>query len=464
MRKSVVYIFTVVCLLFSFGFSIQAQNIESLRKERREIQERINQTNKQLKQTQHSEKLSTKKLNALQRNLKERKKLIENYNQQIKVLDSKISRLTNERIQLEKQLEEEKGEYANLIRKKQTNMNSYSKIMFLFSAKDFDQSIRRARYLRDFSNYKKNQVKKIEQVKNQIALKTDSLDQNKSDKVQTLNAKQTEANRLKVDEKNEKVMLTGLKQQEKRLSEEYRAQQRKRDQIDNKIQQVMEEEIRKEEARRRAEEANRKAQEEARIRIEERKKAEAKAAEKKRMEAAQGKKSTETAKTESKASETSKTVAASKSSEAVSALTKEEILLSGRFENNRGRLPWPLDKGIISGHFGLQNHPNFKYVTINNKGVYFRSPVGTNARAVYDGEVKRIFSLPGSGNAIIIQHGNYRTVYGILSNVFVHVGQNVSTKQALGKIFTDEDTGQAELQFQIWNGSTLLNPEGWIVQ
>ena len=145
-------------------------------------------------------------------------------------------------------------------------------------------------------------------------------------------------------------------------------------------------------------------------------------------------------------------------------MTREENLLAGGFANNRGRLPWPVDRGTISGRFGTQPHPELKHVTINNKGTYFRSPSGTNARAVYDGVVTRRFTLPGSGSAVIIQHGTYRTVYGNLSNVYVREGDRVSAKQSIGQIFTDTESGQAELQFQIWSGSSMVNPEGWITR
>ncbi|MHB9055520.1 MAG: murein hydrolase activator EnvC family protein [Paludibacteraceae bacterium] len=474
MKNRILYLFTVISLMFCFTASIEAQTIEALKKQRKEIQERIIETNKQLKETQKNEKASKKKLLALQKNLNDRRNLIKNYNTEINVLDRKINNLTNERIELEKQLEKLKGDYVRLIRKTQANMHSYSKLMFLLSAKDFDQTLRRVRYLREFTDYKKDQVKQIEEVKIKIANKTDSLDQNKAAKVQAVKAKQTEADKLRKDEGNEKVMLAGLQQEEKKLAEEYRLHQRKRDQIDNKIQQVIEEEIRRAEAKRRAEEARLRAEEESRRKIEERKLAEARVAEQRRTTAAQQKRTSEVG-VQNKTTTTSKsvgvpktvqnpTVVESKPMKSVSALSREESLLSGNFANNRGRLPWPVDRGYIRGHFGTQPHPELKYVTINNKGVYFRSPAGTNARTVFEGVVTRIFSLPGTGNAVIVQHGDYRTVYANLSEVFVRSGEHVSAKQPIGKIYTDDESGQAELQFNVYSGSTMVNPESWLTR
>jgi len=138
-------------------------------------------------------------------------------------------------------------------------------------------------------------------------------------------------------------------------------------------------------------------------------------------------------------------------------------LLSGNFERNVGRLPWPTSNGFISGHFGIQQHAVLKHVTTNNKGVYIQTPSGSNARAVFEGVVTQRFSIPGSNNAVIIQHGNYRTVYANLTQIFVKEGDKVSAKQAIGRIYTDDDNGnKTELYFQVWKDKNLQNPENWI--
>jgi len=149
----------------------------------------------------------------------------------------------------------------------------------------------------------------------------------------------------------------------------------------------------------------------------------------------------------------------------VSTLTKEEVLLSGNFEKNAGRLPWPVSNGFISGHYGIQPHPVLKHVTTNNKGIYIQTPANSTARAVFDGVVTQLFSVPGSNNAVIIQHGEYRTVYANLTDIYVKIGDKVSTKQAVGKIFTDsEKDNKTELYFQIWKNKNLLDPEKWLTR
>jgi septal ring factor EnvC (AmiA/AmiB activator) len=465
--KRIILILTIFGFICTNGFQAQSQTVEQLRIQRKEIQERINATNKLLQKTLKDEKASKNKLNTLQRNLSDRRKLINTYNSEISVLDSKITQLTKERTALEKQLEVLKQDYAKLIQNTQMNRSSYSKLMFLLSAQNFDQTLRRARYLREFADYKKVQVNQIEDVKKQIELKTDSLDQSKNSKVGALKTKEIETAKLKKEEGEEKVLLGVLQKQEKQLTEEYRAHQRRRDQIDNRIQQVIAEEIRKAEAKRKAEEARKRA-EEVRRKAEQARLAEAKKDATKKATATTSAGTEQTAAAAKPETKPVQTTAAPeptpKPSESVSALTREESLLAGGFANNRGRLPWPVDRGVISGRFGTQPHPELRHVTINNKGTYFRSPSGTNARAIYEGIVTRRFALPGSGSAVIIQHGSYRTVYGNLSSVYVREGERVSAKQAIGKIFTDEQSGQAELQFQIWSGSSMLNPEGWITR
>ena len=145
-------------------------------------------------------------------------------------------------------------------------------------------------------------------------------------------------------------------------------------------------------------------------------------------------------------------------------LTKEQQLIAGGFEANKGRLPWPVEKGMISGHFGKQQHPVYSQVTIDNKGIYLQTVAGAKARAVYKGEVTSCFMVANT-YAVIIQHGNYRTVYSNLSKLNVKQGDTVETKQVIGTIFTDPEQDQkTELYFQIYKDRNILNPELWIAR
>ena len=145
-------------------------------------------------------------------------------------------------------------------------------------------------------------------------------------------------------------------------------------------------------------------------------------------------------------------------------LTKEQQLVAGGFEANKGRLPWPIEKGLISGHFGKRQHPVYSQVTIDNKGIYLQTTTGSKARAVYKGEVTSCFMI-GNTYAVIVQHGNYRTVYSNLSKLSVKQGDKVETKQYIGTIYTDAEQDQkTELYFQIYKDRDILNPELWIAR
>ena len=145
-------------------------------------------------------------------------------------------------------------------------------------------------------------------------------------------------------------------------------------------------------------------------------------------------------------------------------LTKEQKLIAGGFEANKGRLPWPIEKGMISGHFGKQQHPVYAQVIVDNKGVYLQTVANAKARAVYKGEVTSCFMVNGT-YAVIIQHGNYRTVYSNLSQLNVKAGDMVETKQVIGTIYTDpEEDQKTELYFQVYKDRNLLNPELWITR
>ena len=145
-------------------------------------------------------------------------------------------------------------------------------------------------------------------------------------------------------------------------------------------------------------------------------------------------------------------------------LTKEQQLIAGGFEANKGRLPWPVERGMISGHYGKQQHPVYSQVMMDNKGIYIQTTAGMKARAVYKGEVTSCFMVGGT-YAVIVQHGNYRSVYSNLSKLSVKQGDKVDTKQAIGTIFTDPEQDQkTELYFQIYKDRNILNPELWIAK
>jgi septal ring factor EnvC (AmiA/AmiB activator) len=469
------------------AFPLQAQSVKELENQRKQTLHNLEITNKMLNDTKNSKRTSLTKLTIISKNINDRRVLIKNISSEIGQLDSQMVHLNREKDKLQSQLGALKSDYAKLVEEAHINRSLYAKIMFVLSAKSFDQSYRRLRYLQEFTDYRKDQVHEIERVENEIAHKNDSLQTHKTTKVIVVQQKETEAQKLSNDEKNEKGLLTDLQKKEKKLRADLKIQQKKANDLNNKIERVIAEEIRTAEAKRQAvqkkhlaEENRRAVEEKRRVDAENRRIAEENKrikAENKRIEADNKSKSAagnskNTPKAEIKATKPEikpiKTEIKApanniSSASSVSTLTREETLISGNFERNIGRLPWPTANGFISGHFGIQQHAVLKHVTTNNKGVYIQTPAGSTARAVFEGVVTQRFSIPGSNNAIIIQHGNYRTVYANLTQIFVREGEHVSAKQAIGKIYTDDDDGnKTELYFQIWEGKTLQNPERWM--
>lgn len=438
-------ILAFVFLALFFAFPIQAQTVKELELQRKQTLKNLETTNILLNQTKKSQRSSLNKLTIISKNINERKMLIKNMSFEIGKLDDQIVQLDHEKTKLETNLKKLKANYAKLVQESHINRSLSAKIMFVLSAESFDQSYRRLRYLQEYSEYRKEQVREIEGVKVQIQHKNDSLHIHKTTKVEVVKQKETETKNLTKDKQKVKVLLTDLQKREKKLRADLKIQQKKANDLNNKIASIIAEEIRKAEAKRAA-------------------------IQKKRQEEEENKSKTtkSTTKTTSKTglkttTETSRPVTTSSSS--VSVLTKEETLISGNFERNQGRLPWPTSNGFISGHFGIHEHPVLKHVTTNNKGVYIQTPAGSSARAVFEGVVTQRFSVPGSNNGVIIQHGNYRTVYANLTQIFVREGDHVSAKQAIGKIYTDDDSdNKTELYFQVYNGRNVQNPESWIAR
>lgn len=466
-------LFVLVLSLMTVVFSLRSQTVKELQDQRKQTLQRLDMTNKMLNETKTSKRSSLNKLTIIKKNITERKVLIKNISSEIGQLDTEIVHLDLEKAKLENNLMTLKSDYAKLVQESHANQDLYGRIMFVLSAKTFDQSYRRLRYLQEYSDYRKAQVREIENVKTQIIHKNDSLQVHKTTKVKVVQQKETEANKLTKDEKNEKVLLTDLQKKEKGLRAELKIQQKKANDLNNKIERVIAEEIRKADAKRLAIQKKRQADENRRIAENKR------IAEENKKITANNKRITEENKVKSQTKGVSKStpkseikaikpeikapVASVSTSSEVSSLTREETLLSGNFERNIGRLPWPTSNGFISGHFGIQQHPVLTHVTTNNKGIYIQTPSGSNARAVFEGIVTQRFFISGSNNGVIIQHGNYRTVYANLTQIYVKEGERVSAKQSIGKIYTDDEDGnKTVLYFQVWKDRNLQNPERWI--
>lgn len=385
---------SLICFLLIVALgSISAQSVKELEKQRKQTLQQLENTKKMLNETKRNETTTVNKLNLLNQDIAVRKSLIGTINSEISALEGEMNTLTGRRDSLQKVLEALKLDYARLIRETHYADVQQSPLMFVLSADNFNQMLRRIRYMQSFASYRKTQVAQIQSVQTEIDNQNAMLDADRSQKKVALGEQERARNQLQRDERKQQQMLQDLKKKEKDLLAKQKQQQKKADDFNKKIQKLIEEE---------------------------------------------NKKATKTT------------------------LTKEQKLIAGGFEANKGKLPWPTEKGFISGKFGRQPHPTLAHVEVNNKGIYIQTVAGSNARAVYEGEVTACFN-DGTYNAVIVRHGNYRTIYANLEKVFVKTGDKVKAKQAVGVIASNPDNDNAtEIYFQVLKDKDFLDPSLWL--
>ncbi len=382
-------------ILFAVGLSAADNSVKNLQKQQRQLKQEIEQTNKMLKQTKKNETATVTKLQLINQNIATQKKLINSLGKEISSIDDEIGVLNRRRDTLEQTLASLKADYANIVRESHYVRLQQSPLLFILSAKSFQQLVRRVRYLQMFAQYRHQQVARIEGVKTEINTQNTKLEQHKNDKQHALKTQKREQEALARDERKQQQMLKDLKKKEKELTAQLKKQQKKVDDLNKRISETIEKQAK---------------------------------------------------------------------AQAQVALTKEQQLVAGNFEQNKGRLPWPVEKGFISGQFGKHQHPVYKDVTIDNKGIYLQTTAGQGARAVFEGQVTSCFLMNGS-YAVIVAHGNYRSVYAGLSRLNVKQGDKVVAKQKIGTIFSDpEQDNKTELFFQIWKDKTILNPSSWLAK
>ncbi|MBR5328273.1 MAG: peptidoglycan DD-metalloendopeptidase family protein [Paludibacteraceae bacterium] len=369
-----------------------AQNVQELQKQQKVLQKQLQETKEMLKQTKKDETATENKLNLLNEDINTRKELIVNIQDEITALDGEMTLLTQERDSLQVKLEEAKADYAKLIRETHYADMQQSPLLFLFSAKNFQQLIRRVQYMRQFAQYRKEQVNLILSLQAEIDDQNMQLAERKQTQSDALQLQEHEQEILTADQRKHESMLKELKKKEKDLIAKQKKQQKKVDELNKQIDELIAKQVKN------------------------------------------------------------------------SKLTKEQQLIAGGFEANKGRLPWPIEKGFISGHFGKHQHPIHANVTINNKGIYLQTVSGAKARAVYEGEVTWCAQMNGS-YAVIIQHGNYRSVYSQLKSICVKQGDKVQAKQVIGEIMTNtSEDNKTELYFQIYKDRTIVNPSEWLAK
>lgn len=426
---------TLLCL----AQVVSAQNIDDLRHDKEQIELQLRETNRALQKNLKSAKSMISELELLNAEIKDRNKYINALSAEVSRLNRQQKQMQDSIVLLQRELKEKQDSYAKAVRSMGNRQNKYDKLLFIFSANSFEQSYRRARYLKEYSQWRKQQAQDIKLKRIELDVKQQHLDLLIVERQSIIAERTKEANSLKSKQKDKKDFVAQLRKKEKSLRKEANRQRADIDRLNNQIDNIIAEEARKAAERARAE-------------------AEAEAA---RLAAEQGDASTSTPAEKKDETAQSSSNPASKSQYNMPRADRE---LSGSFEKNKGKLPFPTSAQYrIVGHFGFQKHPEFKYLDKNNIGIDIETTPGAKARAVYGGEVARVFSFGGAEKAVMLRHGNYYTVYTGLIEVYVKAGDKVEVRQELGLIYSDpKDNNRTRFSFQIRKEMEKLNPEHWL--
>ncbi len=432
----------IIVLLFSFLNVAFSQSKKELELKKKKIQRDIARTKNLLDENNNDKKESLNKLVKLNKKIDGHKQVISAINSEINLINNDITTKSTEVKQLLNNLAELKKEYARLMQFAQKNNTAYDKFLFVFGAEDFTRAYNRMKYLNEFTAYRKVQGIKIIQQQKLLKSKVDEMQLIKSDKVGLVGEQQQEVKQLGSAKKAQEVSLVKLSQKEKELKQQLQKKQEDSQRLQQAIQKIIEQEIRKARELAEKEEARKAAEYAAREKIRK---------EKEKRDKAAGKKVISVPEKEP--------VATKKLGGLI--LTPDAQLLSNSFEANRGRLPWPVTEGVITSSYGVHAHPVLKNVQTKNDGVNIAAKRGASVRAIFDGEVTGVVSIPNSGKAVIVRHGQYLSVYTNLGDVSVNKGDKIKTKQNIGTLLVDNDN-KSELQLQIWKGSNTQDPVNWI--
>ncbi|WP_026463079.1 murein hydrolase activator EnvC family protein [Adhaeribacter aquaticus] len=384
-----------------------------LEREKRENLNRIKEANRILQQTKQQKEASIGQLNAIQEKITVQKGLIRNISSELTYIETDMKQTESTVSSLKTDLEKLKAEYAAMVYGAAKTANSYNKMMFLFASDSFNQFVRRLSYLRQYSEARKKQVAQINNVQTSLEQKIAILSTRKQEKKNLLHVQVKENKNLLSLKNQQSTVITQLSRQEENLRQEVVQRQQAVQKLNNLIADMVREEI-------------------------------ARSARAARANAAKNPE------------------AAANTRVNRVTLTPETALLSSSFGGNRGRFSWPVERGFISQRFGVHPHPVLKQVSTQNNGIEIQTNSGERARAIFKGKVTAVANIAGLNNIVMIQHGEYFTVYAKLKSVNVSEGQAINAHDVIGNVYTNSE-GTTELHFEIWRNGTKLNPEGWLL-
>jgi len=377
---------------------------QELEAQRIRLKNEIKQINELLFTNTKTRKNALSEAEDLQVKLNVRSELIKVTNEQANILSRKISLNQRNIGDQRKELELLKEDYASMIQKSYASKSLKNRLMFLFSSESFLQAYKRIQYLKQYASYRRKQGLAISEKTQLLQQLNQTLIDEKEKKTLLIKENRAVQQKLAEDRKEQESLIKVLKRKERSLAAQISKKEKQSNEIDQAINRLIREAI-----------------------------------------AASNK-------------------AAGKKGNKTFELTPEAKLIAASFSSNKGRLPWPLEKGVVIQRFGRQPHPVVKTTTIQSNGVTLATTEKAQVRAVFEGEVMSVVTYKGSNPSVLIRHGNFISVYKNLGKLYVKKGDKVKAKQAIGEVFTNQQNGKTELQFSIFNNVTALDPKGWIYQ
>lgn len=397
--------FSRYILLFlglTLGFSAFSQTREELEAKRQAIQKEIDEINTIIKTTASKGQSALSEYEDLQKRIQATERLIQVNNQEANLLTREINANANKIDRLRTELAQLKADYEQMIQKSYKSKSDQSRIMFLFSSESFLQAYKRIQYMKQFAQYRKKQGEEvIEQTQKLQELNSTLFDQRRDQEKILAKNRETKSS-LIGDKNNLENLLASINQQKKKYSKELKQKQKEANRIDREINRLIREAIAK-----------------------------------------------ENKKVGSDAKSTFK-------------LTPEAQALAKNFAENKGKLPWPVESGVVSMRFGERPHPIVKTIKVMSNGVRIDTEKNGKAKAVFDGEVSQISKIPGANIVVMIRHGNYLSVYNNLQNVVVKSGDKVNRGEEIGEVGINSSSGKTTLIFQLFKNTVKLNPEQWV--
>lgn len=397
--KKSLSIFFFLLLTIALGQNNRQAKLEAQRKQ---LRAEIKQINTLLFTNKKQKKNALTEVEDLAVKISLRQRLIKVTNEEANRLTQQIS--VNQRTisRQEKELKDLKEEYAEMIRFAYASKSAQSRLMFLFSSESFLQAYKRFQYLKQYAAFRKKQGLMIAEKTKALEILNASLVVQKQKKDTLIKENRIAQNELTAERLEQKKRINALKKNERSLARQIQKKQLQIAAFDKEIQRLI------------------------------------------------------------RAAIAASNKAAVGKNKAVFTLTPEAQLIGKNFTANKGKLPWPVEQGVVTLGFGTQTHPMVKTTKIQSNGVTIATPGKTKVRSVFKGKVMQVFSFKGSNPGVLIQHGNYITSYSNLAAVYVKKGETIDAKQAIGEVFTHPTSGKSELKFSVFQNTTPVNPKSWI--